>query len=190
MENNKYNGEHNLDLNKLETSSGVYFLYNKGELVYIGKATNITRRIIEHLDEGVKEFDKVRYSKLPIDSLSYVETTLIKELRPKYNVVTGLTENKKDEVKNSRVSLSLVPGRVNRNGEYPVLIRVTYKRKSFYIKTNMIAYEEDKEKSRIINPQIIKDGKKIMKPLVNAVKFLSSEAPYDYVKKKLMKVKI
>lgn len=192
MRKSKYHGEHALNLNEMELGSGVYFLYNKDELVYIGKAANITRRIIEHIDEGVKKFDKVRYSKVPVDSLNFVESTLINELKPKYNSFIGIhkSENERESISKSRVSIALVPGRVNRFGEYPVLIRVTYKRNSFYIKTNMMAYEEDKEGSRIINPQIIRDGKKLMKPLNNAVKFISSNATYDYVKKKLMKINI
>ena len=74
----RLNGDFTLDIKNMEFGSGVYFLYNKGELVYIGKATNITRRIVDHVEEGTKEFDTVRYTKIPVDSITSVETELIK----------------------------------------------------------------------------------------------------------------
>ena len=70
-------GDYCINLSQLETRSGVYFLYQNEKLVYIGKANNITRRILEHIEEGVKVFNSVRYSIVPIDSLSTVETSLI-----------------------------------------------------------------------------------------------------------------
>lgn len=186
--NSDFCGDNLLDLAKLEMGSGVYFLYCKNELVYIGKATNITRRIIEHLEDDSKVFDSVRYTKIPIDSMTSVETALIKSLKPKYNnTCKSDTSQYTSSVVKSRITITpvVLPHQLNKSGKYRVCIRVSYKRKSFYLKTNLIAFEEDVEKSRIINPKILKDAEKIIKPLYNAAKFIPYQMGFEYVKKKL-----
>ena len=185
---NKLYGDHEIDLTQMEIRSGVYFLYNKGVLVYVGKATNISRGILDHLEEGIKEFDQVRYMVVPVDSLSNVETTLIKSLKPLYNNTQepqkGLT------YPTSAITLNpvILPDGKRRNGSYPVYIRMTYKRRNKYFRTNLIAYEEDIEDGRIINKQILKDAKKIIKPFANATKFISPEMSFEFVKNKLSKL--
>jgi excinuclease UvrABC nuclease subunit len=48
------------DLASLPDESGVYFLYQRGNiLVYIGKATSLRKRVIQH--DGEKEFSRVGY---------------------------------------------------------------------------------------------------------------------------------
>lgn len=184
----RLNGDFTLDIKNMEFGSGVYFLYNKGELVYIGKATNITRRIVDHVEEGTKEFDTVRYTKIPVDSITSVETELIKSLDPPYNKTCKASSSKyKDNISASKITISpvVLMHQKNRNGEYHVCIRVSYKGKSFYLRTNLVAYDEDVEKGRILNEEIVKDARKLIKPLYNASKFISCDMSFDYVKNKL-----
>ena len=167
----RLNGDFTLDIKNMEFGSGVYFLYNKGELVYIGKATNITRRIVDHVEEGTKEFDTVRYTKIPV-----------------YNKTCKASSSKyKDNISASKITISpvVLMHQKNRNGEYHVCIRVSYKGKSFYLRTNLVAYDEDVEKGRILNEEIVKDARKLIKPLYNASKFISCDMSFDYVKNKL-----
>lgn len=69
-----------LDLN---VPRGIYFLFRRGELVYIGKSNNIHRRIHQHRSRRV--FDKALY--VPVDDyMDVMETILIKSFKPKWNV--------------------------------------------------------------------------------------------------------
>ena len=185
-------GDYCINLSQLETRSGVYFLYQNEKLVYIGKANNITRRILEHIEEGVKVFNSVRYSIVPIDSLSTVETSLIKNLKPYYNISVAKSINYENERETFRSSISIVPviliNGKRKDGSYPVYIRITYKRNKTHFRTNLKAYEEDINGCRIINEQIINDSKKIMKPLENAAKFISPNMSFEFVKKKLSNI--
>ncbi len=67
--------------------SGIYFLFDSNELVYIGKSWNCLLRIAEHTK---KDSDKVftSWEYLHIESekeYSVLEKELIKKYAPKYN---------------------------------------------------------------------------------------------------------
>lgn len=65
---------------------GVYFLYNKGELVYIGKSNNIFYRIGTHIHENIKEFDEWKYHEIEDETQrTKTEAYLISIYKPKYN---------------------------------------------------------------------------------------------------------
>lgn len=64
---------------------GIYFLYLKGEVVYIGQALNIMTRINTHLHEKKKEFDSVSWVSVPVELLTKIEIKYIQEHDPKYN---------------------------------------------------------------------------------------------------------
>ena len=65
---------------------GVYFLYNKGELVYIGKSNNIFFRIGTHIHEDLKEFDEWKYHEIEDEEeRTRTEAYLISIYKPKYN---------------------------------------------------------------------------------------------------------
>lgn len=87
-----------------ERASGIYFLLQDNELVYIGQSNNCGRRIYDHLTENVKAFNRACY--LPIDEadLSDIESALINVFRPKLNRQFGRDY---DEVKLR--SLGFVP---------------------------------------------------------------------------------
>lgn len=63
--------------------SGVYFLYDKGELVYVGQSKNILARIHQHKD---KVFDTFNYLEIEDEKKrNDKEIDLIMQHTPKYN---------------------------------------------------------------------------------------------------------
>lgn len=181
-----------VDLNNFYTGPGVYFLYKDGVLVYIGKTKNVARRILNHLEAAEKEFDSVRYSKVPEDSLDIVESTLIKNLKPINNIMFNDGEHitPKRSCKRSRITIRPVARRATSLGEHPIAIRVVYQRRMFLIGTNLKGYPEDVKGSVIINKKLLADGIRVARPLYEAAKFISSDATYEYVRSKLKNVKI
>lgn len=76
---------------------GIYYLYNKWELVYIWQSENIYTRIYNHIND--KEFDSFSY--LEIDkniSLDNIEMSEIIKYKPKYNKFI-YEENSKNRLK-------------------------------------------------------------------------------------------
>jgi len=65
---------------------GVYFLLFRGQVVYVGQSKDVVARINRHIDEHLKEFDRVLYLPCPAELLDYYEKRLIVLLRPQYNV--------------------------------------------------------------------------------------------------------
>ena len=78
-----YRGE--INMNVIE--EGVYFLYDKDELVYIGTSDNLYRRIGQHIAEKTKTFN--RFELYPTTDRIRLEGFLIKMFNPKYNVSSG-----------------------------------------------------------------------------------------------------
>lgn len=68
--------------------SGIYFLYMRDELVYIGQSKYVGLRVSTHFMEGNKIFDKAYFMRVDINSLLEVEADLITKFKPKYNKVT------------------------------------------------------------------------------------------------------
>ena len=69
---------------------GVYFLFDKGELVYIGESDNLFRRIGQHIYEKRKVFDA--FEIYPCADRKRLEGFLIRLLHPKYNISEGKSE--------------------------------------------------------------------------------------------------
>ena len=65
--------------------SGVYFLYHKGLVVYVGQSKTLRWRIESHLASAVKAFDAVAYLRCTTDRLMEIESHYIGKLVPKYN---------------------------------------------------------------------------------------------------------
>ena len=65
---------------------GVYFLLYRGQVVYVGQSKDVVGRINRHVDEHLKDFDRVLYIPCPSELLDYYEKRLIVALRPKYNI--------------------------------------------------------------------------------------------------------
>lgn len=63
--------------------SGVYFLINKGEIVYVGKSTGIDGRINAHISD--KEFDRIFVYECVDPEMSETESYYIRKFTPRYN---------------------------------------------------------------------------------------------------------
>jgi excinuclease UvrABC nuclease subunit len=65
----------------------VYFLFQGGELVYIGKASNLAVRVAGHRQKNKFAFNEVRYlSLLKGENIRQVEADWVYRLQPKHNV--------------------------------------------------------------------------------------------------------
>lgn len=193
MNNNSLIGSKVLNINQFETRSGVYFLYNNDELVYIGQAYNLSRRILDHMNDGTKVFNKVRYNLVPVESLNDVETVLISSLKPKYNMARTIGNEKKEEAVR-RGSLTMRPvalmHHMKKPGIIPIKIRFYYSRRCVYLPTNLFAYAEDIEKGNIINKDLIKKLRPILDKCMEAVKYIPRDQPFDYVKNRILSINI
>lgn len=65
--------------------SGIYFLYDKGEVVYVGQGRNVRARIGAHITECLKFFDAISFIACHRSELLDRERAFIRRLRPKYN---------------------------------------------------------------------------------------------------------
>lgn len=66
--------------------SGVYFLFDGDDLVYIGRAANIAKRVGEHSSNRYgKKFDSYTFIPCEYQEAQSLEIHLIREHNPKYN---------------------------------------------------------------------------------------------------------
>jgi len=65
-------------------ASGVYFLLDGSEVVYVGQAVNVYSRIGQHTG---KRFDRYAFVPCPVDALDRLESLYIHCLRPRLNGV-------------------------------------------------------------------------------------------------------
>lgn len=74
-----------LSIKSVETLGcpGVYFLCMDGAVVYVGQSVNVFGRVGAHI--GNKTFDSVFFARVPASDLDFVEGSLIRLLKPKYN---------------------------------------------------------------------------------------------------------
>lgn len=66
------------------TESGLYFLFLKGYLIYVGKSTRLCRRVADHRDRF--SFDSIMYLNVPVGELSKREEYYIAKYNPPKNV--------------------------------------------------------------------------------------------------------
>jgi hypothetical protein len=76
-----------LPIEHISTPPGIYFLCKQKKIRYIGQTVNVASRIITHMSEGLKDFDSVFFITCPRNSLSDLEISLIKYLKPELNKV-------------------------------------------------------------------------------------------------------
>lgn len=72
-----------IDLSLLPCLSAVYFLVDRGEVVYVGQSVNFLRRVLKHMEKKV--FDRAFYVPTPMADLVATEKKYIRRFRPKYN---------------------------------------------------------------------------------------------------------
>ena len=86
-----------VDLKKVPSTPGVYKFFNKTEIIYIGKAKNLKKRVSSYFGNSLKDrktsqikflTDKVETftTKNEVEAL-LLEQTLIKENKPKFNIL-------------------------------------------------------------------------------------------------------
>lgn len=63
--------------------TGIYFLFDGDEIVYVGQSVDIMTRVGAHLRDKV--FDSFNYIECDLCDLNNLEATYILELKPKYN---------------------------------------------------------------------------------------------------------
>ena len=71
-------------INLSATESGLYFLFLKGYLLYIGKSERVCRRVADHKDRF--SFDSIMYINVPTEKLSKLEEVYIAKFNPPKNV--------------------------------------------------------------------------------------------------------
>lgn len=76
---------------------GVYFLINKGKIVYVGQSRNVHARLAVHLDE--KCFDSASVIPCKISELDEVELFYIRKFRPALNVTHNSDPLSDEEVR-------------------------------------------------------------------------------------------
>jgi predicted GIY-YIG superfamily endonuclease len=82
--------------NDVEKTSGVYFLINDEEIVYVGQSVNIHSRIHDHTSSNGmrKKFNKFAFVCCNEDELDAVESVYIHMLQPKDNATKPNNEEK------------------------------------------------------------------------------------------------
>lgn len=68
--------------------SGVYFLFNALEVVYIGQSRNVLSRIGTHMAEGIKQFDTFTIIRVDPEHRIMRERQLIRTFKPYYNNIS------------------------------------------------------------------------------------------------------
>jgi hypothetical protein len=87
-----------IPIEHISTPPGIYFLCKGKKIQYIGQATNVASRIVTHIKEGLKDFDKVLFITSPIRRLTEVETALIRYFRPPLNKTCQVSATDRDKV--------------------------------------------------------------------------------------------
>jgi hypothetical protein len=85
-----------LPIEILSTPPGIYFLCMDEEIVYVGQALCVAKRISEHINDACKEFNQVYFIPCLKDRLNDFEMALIREFKPKYNFSNYGTSNERD----------------------------------------------------------------------------------------------
>ncbi|HRW61963.1 MAG TPA: excinuclease ABC subunit UvrC [Bacteroidales bacterium] len=97
--NKKGNSENNIDLSILPESPGVYqFFDNSGQIIYVGKAKNLKKRVSSYFNRDNSQSNKINVLVSKIKRIEYIvvstegdalllENNLIKRYRPRYNVM-------------------------------------------------------------------------------------------------------
>lgn len=68
-----------------QATTGVYLLLFEGEVVYVGQAVDMRRRIGQHLADANKQFDGVRFLPCKLVHLDKLEARYIRAFKPRLN---------------------------------------------------------------------------------------------------------
>ncbi len=99
------NGKIKEEVKNFPQTPGVYLMYNNmDEVIYVGKAVNLRRRVLQYFTESGKRSNKIAQMIASIDHISWLpcdtelvalilESNLIKRYRPRYNSALRKDEN-------------------------------------------------------------------------------------------------
>ena len=86
-----------VDLKKIPTTPGIYKFFNKSEIIYIGKAKNLKKRVSSYFGNSKKDRKTIQIKKLTdlVETFStqnevealLLEQSLIRENKPKFNIL-------------------------------------------------------------------------------------------------------
>ena len=85
-----------IDLKELKSNyvskvNGIYFLYKREDIIYIGKSINVIFRIGQHLSDYHKDFDYYKFIEFNEDEdLEKIEKEYIDKYKPFYNIKKNL----------------------------------------------------------------------------------------------------
>jgi hypothetical protein len=76
-----------LGLSQLPISkqAGIYFLFHRGIVVYVGQSGDVAQRVAQHIQDGNKVFDGASFLPCQAKHLSELERHYIEQMAPKYN---------------------------------------------------------------------------------------------------------
>jgi hypothetical protein len=63
--------------------SGIYFLCEANDVVYVGQSVNVAARVGDH--QNSKKFDQIYYLPWPPDDLDRIEGAFIRAIKPRFN---------------------------------------------------------------------------------------------------------
>jgi len=92
-------GEHKIQNNNIPEVPGVYFLWSKKELIYIGYSHNLRKRIAQHSSESIMNTQMV-------------------DLKLIFKVSIMLTKNEEDAKRIEQELINLIPTMFNKNPFY------------------------------------------------------------------------
>jgi len=72
--------------------SGIYYLLDGDEIVYIGQSRNVSYRIAAHISEGQKIFNRYLFFPCNIEDLNATECEEIIKYKPKYNKTIPISD--------------------------------------------------------------------------------------------------
>lgn len=73
-----------------QAGTGIYFLIDSDEIVYVGKSVQINDRIRQHRED--KRFSRYGYVECPHDQLEWLEAAYIRLIRPLINTMRPLVQ--------------------------------------------------------------------------------------------------
>lgn len=116
------------DCHPLRTAdyAGVYFLFRRRSIVYVGKTKSVATRISQH--RVSKDFDTVLVMRVPEELLETIEMQWIKRLRPKLNHRdTLLLPETENCLGLDRMMTERRMGRPLKGQKHVALVRVNYR---------------------------------------------------------------
>lgn len=90
-----------------ERVSGIYFLIQNSEIVYIGKSVDAAGRLVSHIHGKKVKFDRLFFMRVATSKLDEVERHYISTFNPGLNR-TFRTEPEKERLKRLRVAMSVL----------------------------------------------------------------------------------